>query len=69
VGIVGERIIKQRRTAVLWTVDDAGNLAAVRDFPAPSGYTDSAAHGINDDGWIVGALRNKTSNTAVLWRP
>jgi probable HAF family extracellular repeat protein len=68
-GIVGERISKTRRVAALWTVDDAGNLAAVLELPSLPGYPDSWANGINDDGWIVGALHGNKSSAAVLWRP
>jgi hypothetical protein len=67
--IVGEKITRRNRVAVLWTVDDAGNLSAVREFPASDGYSDSTAHGINDSGWVVGELRKKNGRTAVLWRP
>jgi probable HAF family extracellular repeat protein len=68
-GIVGEKIIKKRRTAVLWMVDDGGKLTATKEFPASDGYTESTAHGINDDGWIVGSLSGRSNGTAVLWRP
>jgi probable HAF family extracellular repeat protein len=68
-GIVGEKETKNRRTAVLWTVDDAGRLTAVQELPAPDGYRDSAAGGINDEGWIVGLAQNSKGSAAVLWRP
>jgi probable HAF family extracellular repeat protein len=68
-GIVGEKSTKNGSTAVLWTVDAAGNLTAVQALPAVSGYRDAGARGINDDGWIVGYAQNKDGSAAVLWRP
>jgi probable HAF family extracellular repeat protein len=69
-GIVGERVKAKNRVAVLWTVDDAGNLISVQEFPASDGYADSTARGINDSGWIVGDLSSKKNGQiAVLWRP
>lgn len=66
--IVGERSARNRRAAVLWTVDDAGGLVAVQELPVPRGYREALARGINDDGWIVGSIWDDSGSTAVLWR-
>jgi uncharacterized membrane protein len=68
--IVGEISTRKGRTAVRWTVDDAGSLMAVQQLAAPDNYASSAAYGINDEGWIVGSAWNKNGGrVAVLWRP
>jgi probable HAF family extracellular repeat protein len=67
--IVGEIATRNGRTAVRWTVDDAGSLTAVQELAAPGGYANSAAAGINDEGWIVGSAWNRKGRVAVLWRP
>jgi uncharacterized membrane protein len=67
--IVGERVVKRKQVAVVWTVDDAGRLVAVQELPIPRGYSDSSANGINDENWVVGALTANSTPTAALWRP
>jgi probable HAF family extracellular repeat protein len=67
--IVGDRSVKNRRTAAVWTVDDAGNLVTVHNLPAPDGYRETFASGINDEGWIAGSAQSNNGRIAVLWRP
>ena len=67
--VVGYQSTKSRDTAVVWTVDDAGNTIAFQELPGVSGYEKAHALGITDEGWIVGQVANDSESMAVLWRP
>jgi hypothetical protein len=67
--VVGYQSTRSRDTAVVWTVDDAGNTIAFHELPGVSGYDKAHALGITDEGWIVGRVFNDSESMAAVWRP
>jgi hypothetical protein len=67
--VVGYQSTRSGDTAVIWTVDDAGNAIAFHELPSVSGYPRAIPRGITDEGWVVGQVRNDSEGMAVVWRP
>jgi uncharacterized membrane protein len=55
--------------AVLWTVDAGGQVSGPVNLPTPKGTTGAYTHGINNQGWIVGAGRTERGDVSALWMP
>jgi probable HAF family extracellular repeat protein len=67
--IIGSHDNRNGDSPTIRTVNDAGDLIAIRELEKPKGYKGATAGALNDLGWVTGqATHRDGTHVAILWR-